>query len=99
MRPFRILRQYLAHHSRFSAGHRPLRILAIGDGETGLLADNAPQALRAAIEMLLEDASLQQSIAQASVADADRRFNLTMVCLEYLRVFFLVLEMSGVRAK
>jgi len=72
---------------------------SVRDRETGLLADNTPQAWRVAIETLLEDASLRRSMAQASAEDAKRRFNLTTICLEYLRVFFSVLEMSGVRAR
>jgi glycosyltransferase involved in cell wall biosynthesis len=66
--------------------------LSVRDRETGLLVDNNAEAWRNAIELLLTDGSLRQSMAQSAAFDADQRFNLAAVCLEYLRIIVSVME-------
>jgi len=69
---------------------------SVRDMETGLLVDNTLEAWRNAIELLLRDETLRQSIVEAAASDVERRFNVPAVCLEYLRVIFAVLERSKV---
>jgi glycosyltransferase involved in cell wall biosynthesis len=66
--------------------------LSVRDRETGLLVDNNAEAWRNAIDLLLTDGSLRQSMAQSAAFDADQRFNLAAVCLEYLRIIVSVME-------
>jgi glycosyltransferase involved in cell wall biosynthesis len=65
---------------------------SVRDGKTGLLVDNNAAAWRNAIELLLTDGSLRQSIVQEAALDAEQRFNLPTVCLEYLRIIVSVME-------
>jgi hypothetical protein len=68
--------------------------ISVRDRENGLLVDNTVEAWRAAIELLLSDGVLRQSVAETAAVDADRRLNLPTICLEHVRVIFSVLEKS-----
>jgi hypothetical protein len=70
---------------------------SVRDRENGLLVENQNEAWRKAIEVLLGDSGLRQSITETAALDAGRRFNLPTICIEYLRIVFSVLEKSKVR--
>jgi len=64
---------------------------AVEDGETGLLVENEPAAIAAAIRRLLEDAALGDRMASAARSRAQERFTIGRMVEGVLQVYHRIL--------